>query len=328
MANPRSGLSAQLGVAAESTYGTYATPTNFYELESESLKNTISRMDVQDLRAGAFVLRSDRWAAGRQDVKGDLNLSVRSNGFAKLFHHALGGVSNVADGTGYHYTIVPGDLAGLAMTVQVGKPDVSGTVQPFSYLGCKVDSFDLSNTSSDEMKLRLSLDGQAETTGQTLASASYTANMEPLYFTEGSITVGGSSFDVLNWNVTGTNAIKSDRYYISSTTPALKREPIRNAYASYGGSLVADFTDLTAYQRYVSGTTAAVVLTYTGTQTYDTGKFNKVVVTIPNARFDGDTPNVGGPDILQQTLPFVCLDDGSNAPLQIEVYTADAPSGV
>jgi hypothetical protein len=324
----RSGLQAQLGISPETTWATYAAPTNFYELESESIKNTIARIDVQDLRSGAFVQRTDRWSAGRQTVSGDINLGVRSNGFALLFHHMLGSVSNVTDGAGYHYTIKPADLTGLGLSVQVGRPSMSGTVEPFSYVGCKVASWELSNTSADEMKLKMTVDGQSETTAQALGSPSYPANSEPMYFTEGAITVGGTAFDVLNWSVAGTNAMKTDRYYISATTPALKREQMRNAYAQYTGTLVADFTDLTAYNRFVNGTTATIVMTYTGKNDYDTSKPNKIVITIPNARFDGDTPNVGNADILTQNLPIVCLDDGTNAPVQIEVYTADAPSGV
>ncbi|MGH3426983.1 MAG: phage tail tube protein [Mycobacteriales bacterium] len=325
---PRSGLSAQLGISTETTYGTYVAPTTFYELETESLAHTIARMDVQDLRSGAFVQRTDRWAAGQHNVQGDLALSVKSNGYAKLFHHMLGAVSNIADGTGYHYTIVPGDLAGLSLTAQVGRPDLGGTVQPFSYCGLKCASWQISNTSSDQMKLKYTIDGQSETTSQTLASPSYIANSELLFFTEGSVTVGGSTLDVMNWSVTGTNAMHTNRYYISSTTPTLKREPVRNAYSNLGGTLVIDFNGLTAYNRFINSTTAAIVLTYTGVNTYDTGKFNKIVITIPNARFEGTTPNVSGPDILQQSLPFVALDDGTNAAVQIEVYTADVPTGV
>jgi Phage tail tube protein len=324
----RSGIAAQLGVAAETTYGTYATPTVFYEMESETLKNSIDRMEVQDLRSGSFVTRTDRWAAGRQNISGDVSLSVRSNGFAKLFHHCLGTVSNVAAGTGFTYSCIPGDLTGLSLTTQVGRPDLGGTVQPFSYTGCKVSSFNLSNTSSDEMKLQLTLDGQAETTAQSLAGVSYTASMEPLYFTEGVISIAGANTDIINWSVTGNNAMKTDRFYVSATTPALKREPVRNAYSQYAGTLVADFNTLTQYNRFVNGTVATIVLTYTGLNTVSGTYVNNVVVTIQNARFDGDTPNVSGPDVLQQSLPFVCLDDGVNAPLKIQVTTADGTATV
>lgn len=320
----RSGIDAQIGTAAESTWDTFATPVNFYEFESESLKNSIARMEVKDIRKSSFVQRTDRWAAGRQSVAGDISLAVKNKGFGSWFYWMLGAFQTTADGTGWKHTLTPGDLHGVSKTIQVGRPSVGGTVEAFSYTGCKCDSWELSNSSSDELKLKVTVDGAEEDTAQALAAASFPSGTELFYFTEGAITVAGTEFDVLNWSVQGKNAMKTDRYYIGGTSPAVKKEQERNAYSDYSGTLVADFTDLTAYDRFVNGTLATIVLTYTGALTYDAGKNYKCVVTIQNARFDGDTPNVSGPDMLQQTLPFVALDDGTNPAVQIDYYTSDA----
>jgi hypothetical protein len=55
--------------------------------------------------------------------------------------------------------------------------------------------------------------------------------------------------------------------------------------------------------------------------TYDTAKPFKLVLTLQNCRFDGDTPDVGGPDVLEQSLPFKVLDDGTNPVVQVDYYT-------
>jgi hypothetical protein len=48
------------------------------------------------------------------------------------------------------------------------------------------------------------------------------------------------------------------------------------------------------------------------------------VLTLQNCRFDGETPNVKGADVLEQPLPFKVLDDGTNPVWKIEYYTGDA----
>jgi len=49
----------------------------------------------------------------------------------------------------------------------------------------------------------------------------------------------------------------------------------------------------------------------------------QIVMTIPNVRFEGTTPNVSGPDVLDLDMPFTGLYDGTNSPLTIQYYTTD-----
>lgn len=322
----RSGIDAQAGFIQETTWNTYSAPTIFLPFESESIKNSIARIEGKDLQKSNFIQRTDRWAPGRQSVAGDMQFILGCQGFATPLYMCLGAFASVADVSGTHYTFTPGDLHGKSMAIQVGRPGLDGTVKAFSYTGCKVDSWDLSNTSNDQLRLKMTIDGAKEDTTQTLAAASFpsAATYENFYFTQGAITIAGSPIDVLNWNVSGKNAMKTDRYYISSTTPAQKREQERNAYSDYTGSLAIDYTsDLAAYNRFVNGTLATGVFTYTGLLTHGTAAPNKLVVTIQNMRFDGDTPNVSGPDVIAQNLPYVALYDGTNPAVKVEYFTAE-----
>lgn len=319
----RSGIAAQLGVAAETTWGTFQTPDHWYEPDSESFGLTINRIESQGLRQNNRLTRTDRWAAGSIDVKGDIELPVLSKSFGLLFKHMLGASNITADGAGFKHTSSMGDPFGLGLTVQIGRPDVGGTVRPFSYTGCKVDNWELSNAVDDMLKLKLGFDGANETTAQALASPSYAAGTEVFYFTEGQITVGGSSsYNVHNWNVQNSVGIKGDRYFINSS--GVKKEQIINAFMQPQGTLSCEFTDLTGYNLYTSGTLADIVLTYTGVLTYDTAKPNKIVITLKNCRFDGSTPNLNGPDIVDFTGNFKLVYDGVNTPVQIDYYTADS----
>lgn len=321
----RSGIAGQLGIAAETTWGTYAAPDHFYEPESETLKKTIGRIESKGLRANNRVLRSDRWGSGKVDVGGDVTLEVLNKGFGLWFRHMLGGANIVADGAGFHHTYTFGDPYGLGLTCQVGRPDASGTVRAFSYTGCKIASWELSNAVDGILMLKPTLDGQQEVTNQTLASASYPATTELFYFTEGAITVGGSSsYNIKSWSLKNAVGIKQDRYFINGS--GLKSEQIINAWAQPTGTLDAEFTDLTGYNLFINGTVSQLVMTYQTVTTYDAGKPYKVVITVPACRFDGDTPNLGGPDILDFTGNFVVLNDGTNSPITIDYYTSDSAS--
>jgi hypothetical protein len=298
-----SGLAAQVGVAAEVTYGTYVAPARFFEFVSESIDLERERIDSAGIRSGRTVLH--RWAPGVQRVTGDLVLELAAEGFGLLWSHILGGVATSGVGP-YTHTFTPGDLTGKSLSVQIGRPDIGGTVRAFSYLGMKVDQANLTANVNEFARLTLSLYGCHEDTAQTLGVASYNAALAPFVFTQGSVTVAGSAFDVRSFDLTIDNALATDRHFIRGTTPERPKEPLQNGLRAVTGTLTADFTDLAAYNRYVNGTEAALVLAF------NAGASAQLTITM-NVRYDGNTPNVGGPDLLEQELPFTAVSSTSDA---------------
>lgn len=319
----RTGLDAQLAIGEETTWGTRATPARFLEFVSEGLKNDLSRVESKALRATQSVLRTDRWKRGTKNVSGSAEFEVANKGFGLLFKHMLGSAAEAASGTGWKRTYTVGDLFGKGLTIQVGRPGVGGTVHPFDYLGCKIPSWELSNAVNDLLSLKVDYDGREEKTDQSLEAASYPASQELFVFTEGAVTIGGTSYPVDSWSLSGTNGLKADRFKIDGND-GKKSEQLINQMREFTGQFGLDFIDLTNYNRFVNGTLATVVLTYTTVSTYDTGLPFKLVITIQNARFDGETPNVSGPDVVAASLPFKALDDGTNSPVKIEYYTSDS----
>jgi hypothetical protein len=73
----------------------------------------------------------------------------------------------------------------------------------------------------------------------------------------------------------------------------------------------------------VNGTTAAIVATWTAVSTYDVAKPYKLVITIPAARFDGETPNVDGDGALA-VAPVQGARRGAGA-ITIDYYTRTRP---
>lgn len=362
MTNPRSGLSAQVGWSAEDTWGVPKTVTTFQRLVSESMTREDERIESAGIIAGRRVLTSDEWVAGKRKVGGSLGFELTTKDLAVLWQHAMGDASSP-------YT--PGDLTGLGLTFQIGKPDVSGTVQPFTYAGCKIAKWELAGKVGEiatfgvdlvakrEILVRTVADGATNTNttvtsataaftdddigkpisgtnipagttitavasatsvtisqaatgtgtgitltiGVALASASYTSGVKPVSFVQGSVTVAGSAVKIKSFKLAGDNGLDAERYFFGQ---ADIDEPLETKLREYTGELEVEFTDLTQYRRYLNASELACVLTFSAS-----GGFSQVITT--NVRLDGNTPTVGGTEIVPQTIPFKCIASGADS---------------
>ncbi len=322
MAN-RSGLDAQIGYGAEGTFGTYQTPTRFLEFTSESLKLDAPRVASRGIRAASTVQRSDRWKANKKGISGDVEHEVGSKGFGLLLKHWLGDNAITTPGGGTNtrdHTITLADTYGLGLTVQVGRPDVGGTVRPFSYLGCKITEAELSNDVDGYLLWKASIDGADETTSESLASATYPSSDEILFYGGGTITLASSAFDVRSIKLRVSKGVDTERYFIRNDTK--KKQPVEAGMTVIEGEIEAEFESLTAYNRFVNGTSASLVALWEGSTIESTFKYG-LQVTLPAVRFDGDTPTVNGADVLTQPLKFVALDNGTDEPITLRYRTTD-----
>lgn len=323
----RSGLAAQLGAVAEDTWGVYKAPTSFIEFTEESLALAIERIESPGLRANNRVLRTDRWAAGQKRVEGTVSFEAPSKGLGLWLKHALGD-SNISTPSGatnarlHRHTL--GDPYGLGLTIQVGRPSSNGTVNPFSYTGCKIDQVTLSNSVDEFLLVECEIVGEDETTSEALASASYPTSVQLFNWTQGVISIGGSSVGVVtDFSVTVANNHKSDRYFLGAATMS---EPIIAGMTEITGSMTVEFDSLTNYNRFVNGTVAAVTARWTAATAIESTFFPYVEVALDDVRFDGATPAVAGPDVISHELSFKALYDGTNQPIIIDVQTADTTS--
>lgn len=295
-----SGLAAQFGYGLETTVGTAVTVDHFAEFTDESMGVEIQRIESRGLR----VRRTNHaWAAGTRQATGSVNFELVNNDLGLLWRAAMGSVTTTTSpgGPPYLHTFTPGDLPSLAL--QVGKPDVAGTVQPFTYNGCRVSTWELSANPNEFVTMAMSFVGWDETTGTSLASVDYPSVIRFTY-AHGSLSVGGSAVCVDDVSVAGDNQLDI-QHKICATNVGLPtiREAGRRVY---NGSATADFESLTQYQRFVNGAEAALALTFTAS----TGAILSIT---GNVRFDGETPKVTGPELLKQPFPFVFTSITSDA---------------
>lgn len=298
MASP-SGISAQLGYVSESVYGTGVTVTKFLPFVSEKLAQQIERIESKGLRAGRKTLA--KWKPGSKKVGGSIKLELPTRDIATLLNHCFGGVATTGTGP-YTHTLTPGDLTGKSFTTQIGRPDITGTVQPFTYTGCKVKSWELSAGVDELVMLDLDVVAQAESTATALAAASYNTNLDVFSFVGATLTLAGSEISVSKFSLKGDNGLLAERFRSNGSTT---KEPLEADFRAYTGTLEADFESLTAYNRFVNGTEASLVIALAnGADT--------LTITM-NVRFDGETPDVEGPTLVGQSLPFVALSSTSDA---------------
>jgi hypothetical protein len=71
-----SGLAASIGVAAESTYGTYVAPTRFLEFTKEDLKKTKTTIQGGGLAAGRFAKLGSRRVLATVGGTGSIEMDV------------------------------------------------------------------------------------------------------------------------------------------------------------------------------------------------------------------------------------------------------------
>lgn len=297
MASPH-GLAGQFGYTSETTVGTGVTPTEFLPILSESVTNNFERVVSNGIRAGR--LTRSQWKATRQTIAGNIEMELWNTDIAGLMRHMFGSVTTTGAGP-YTHTYTPGDLVGKSMTIQVGRPDTSGTVRAFTWAGCKISNWSISADLGEICKLGIDIVAMSETTATALATASYDSSLAPFVFTEASVTLGGSAYPVTSLEISGDNSL-TDRFQLGSAT---SREFLPNDFREYSGRLVGDFSSLTQYNLIANGTESALVATFNnGTQT---------LTITTNVRMDGDSPSLGGPGLVELPLSFVCTSTTSDA---------------
>lgn len=319
-----SGLSAQLGTALESVYGTAVTPTLFIEYDTNTLKAEPGTLET--LGSAQITLRSGRFRRYSKSAGGQVTLDFMQRSMGKILKQMFGTVSGptqvgtTAEYTQTHTPDLTTGRAGISATWQAGMPQTDGTVKPFLYKGCKVTVWELKQDVDQNLKLSLTLDAvPIVDTTTALASASYAADLTPLAFIDATVTLGGSSVSLKSLTINHTAALATERRFLSNS----KKEPLANGEWVFGGSLDKEFEDTDLYDAFIAGDTAALVATWAYGEIEAGGNPFKLVVTIPEIRYDEGMPTLNGSDILTQTVPFKALNNGTDAIITADYNTDD-----
>jgi hypothetical protein len=320
------GLLSQLGVAEESAYGTFVEPDRFFEFDSESLSRAQTYLTSTGLKAGRRIPSIDRHRGTTRSAGGDITMKVPTRNFGVLLDmlhgNAITPVQQAAT-TAYLQTHNIGTTApdSKSRTIQVAKPQVDGTVKPFSYLGCKITQATFSIDTGGELMVTFSVDAQDEDTSEALATASYASDTTSYLFTEAAtVTIGSSTALVRSFNLTIPIPQATDRYGLG--TSPLKSQPLNNDYIRPTMSITAEYLDDTLYGHFVDDDEIAVAVLFEG-NTIATTYEDSIGFSAAGVKVTGATPPVNGPGLLQIDAPLEIYDTGSGSPLAITYISTE-----
>lgn len=345
-----SGLSAQLGFAAETTVGSaVSVPTRFYEFLEESLEFMPTWLESAGLKAGQAYKRASRVVQSRFTVEGDVSMEVVDRGgMGLLWRHMLGSQTTTATQIGttgaYVQVHTAGARTGLSLTGQVGRPQTDATVKNFAYYGLKIPKWEFTVTDGDIPTIKLTYDGWGESTAISLTTASFVAGATPFTFAD-SGTTGGGRFTLggtVTTSTTGVTSVTSGvavgtvvrEFTLAGESPmaierfglgngGVKREQIENDIPTLTGKLTAEFgSQSEIYDLFKANTTTALQLDFAhGTA----GGANPYLLSfiLPAVKFKKAAVAAKGPDIVAQEIEYEAYDDGVNPIIQVRIISTD-----
>jgi len=328
-----SGVAGQVGMAAETTYGTYVAPTRFIEWESAEPDLKPMRYQGGGLNAGLLVDRDSRFVEVQREGQLKLEGDVLARGFGPVLKQIFGtlvGPTQQGSTAAYLQTHTLSDLGGVMSTQQIGVPDAqpSATVRPYTCLGCKVTEAEFSCEAGKQLKLKITMDVRDVVEGQTLVAATFSAAGEqPFHWGGISVKAAASAGSealvdgVTSWSLKISRKFKDDRFYAGGA--GLKSEPLLADRVSVSGEIEADYVDKTLWaDRFAANSGFAMITQFTG-DLIATPYSEQLTFATPRCRLTGSTPQVSGLDTVSGKFGFDVKYDNSNQPITCTYQTVD-----
>lgn len=369
-----SGISSQLLYLPESTWGVNPSGTfasgRPLEFKSESLELKKTTVQGQGLHAGGLVDRLGRRVLTNYDVNGSITVDLPTRNLNLLLQNMTGSknapqtstifaptqITTSGVYTSYHS---PGNTFGQSLAFQKGVPTVDAVVEPFTYVGCKINDWEISVSTGAIAQLTLSIDGRNElggsgngdplngsvpTLGAWPAPEFATGeNLNVFHFRQATLFSGGTPTltgsagsqiltlasatalgNVTTASVKETHSIDTSRYFLNGN--GFKSEQIENGFRQITGAFDIEWlSNETMYSAFAADTTTSLQLSFVGPVIGTSGSNTQLLtLTVPNIKLDGESPKVGGPGIVSESVSFTALDDESTASYQIKYQSTDA----
>lgn len=316
-------LDNALLVGKETTFGTAAALSRAYEGKSDSFKRSQEFLTSTGFRGGMQARLATRSVPVNMGGEGSIDVDVQPTGFGLLLQSMLGGTAGPTQQgatTAYKSTFTstatgPTD----SWTVQMQRVDAGGTVRSFTHLGSTMTGWKFSQAIDGLLGLEMMFDFQDVVTSVAAGTPSYVSSL-PYAWTQSGATWDGSAIDLTKFDLEGTLGFNTDRRFLRGS--ALKKQPVRAAVPEFKGSAEMEFEGLTQYAAFVSGETAPLVLTWTGTEIESPYDF-ELKITLAAVQIQGDSPEVSLSAMPKQSLPFVVLWDGTDPAVKIEYTSTD-----
>lgn len=355
----RTGLAFQMTApVTEGTYGVAPSlsAAKFFTSPSESMKAAKNVVLGSSIFQGKLYGQASRrvvtgWSAG-----GQLPLEVPARGLQQWLFPMFGSYGQTPaaltqDGSTGAYKAIhaPGTLEGNSFAIQIGKPTTdNGTIEPFTYVGCKISEWELSCAKREIAKLSITIDARNELAGAgnsdplngsvpTLQAYTAPATGAVFHFAQMQIFTGGTvsttagvtsvtspvaAGNVTSASVKHTVPLNTERYF--GNNAGFKSEQLQNNVRGGTGTLAVEWLSAESrYNAFAADTPTALEMQFIGPGIGTGSDFSTLSILIPEIFFDEATPEVSGPDVVMENLPFTYLDDGVNNVIQATYWTLD-----
>lgn len=331
-----------IGHKDESTYGTAATVDRFDEPKPGSVKFTYDKGVVQGegLRVGSSVARAARRVVTTKNYGVEYEIEALSKGQGMTWKRLMGtsASANVAGST-YQQLFKLGTSSDVVpiFTTQGCAVRSGGTVDPYTFAGCVVESWELSAQRGEIVTIKPKINARSLTTATSYATPSYVTSPSLFHFAQGTLTAGtGYTVTVPTGTALGSMASGTAFTDIESVSLSvdLKRDLERFVFGGAGlkstptagmpeikGKMTIQYTDRAAVDAFLADTTVSLLLTFDTGVALSTGN-ETLQITCPAIKLEGDLPEPNG-ELVRTDVDFTVLDDGTNAPLYVAIRTAD-----
>lgn len=283
------GYNSWLGVGVQTVFGTAVAASKWLELNSDSLKYKKGKAQKPSLRG----LSANRVVDMKKNVEGGIGIQLPFSGAEVLLKHAFGAVNTSGAGPYTHtFSLAQALLVGLTLEVNRDSAAIGGS-SSFRYDGCHVSKWTLKQEVEDFLMLELDIVGREQTL--IAVSTPTFATFDGISWGDfTSCTINSVATEIMGFEITGDNALASDRYKLGSLT---RIGSGKSGPRQITGTITAEFDALTLHALYLSQATFPIVFLYTsGAKT--------LTITLPACRFEGDDPTVENSGPLKLTLPF------------------------
>lgn len=323
------GLDTTFGCALEEAYGTYKAPSRFLEIDSTSLARKGDYLAPRPLR-GRPGIPSARHKQTTRQAEGNVQMEVPNTQFGQVLNLLHGeAVTPEKQGAEAAYKqvhpigVTPPN--GKSLTVQINKPAVDAD-HAFTYLGTKITQATFSCDTSGALKCALDLMAQDVDMSKELKEATYAAVIESFDFTQPTVKIGGEAIDadllIHSFSLSIPIPLKSQRYGLGHGATQLEPHGFNDSMLPTW-ELAAEFSNLDLYNFYIADEPKAIEISFVGKTIVGAHK-DTITFLAPAGKFTGSDPEVGGPDVLDQTASLEVYDTITSPLVTITTMSADA----
>lgn len=308
---PGTGAQGFLGVAIETTSGTYVAPTKFVPIESESLKYVQETDWRRPIRASADIVGA---VDGNVHVEGDISMEAFEDVVAMMLRAGRNTYTKTGTTPNFTYDIVGNANAvpNKTLSITVVRNGIT-----FGYTGCVIPSFTFT-IDNGKLKFNPTILGRDEAT-QTLPTATWTTGTQATPFGAGKyqiqIPTASQVFDADGFEFSVDDS-GEPQYRLKDTSRGAQ-------FISFGErsvtmSIERDFEDRTDYDAFKALTAQSITLTATK------GANNSISLIVPAAIKDTYEVGLGGQgDLTRAQVNYNGVLDATGNAYKITVKTQE-----